>query len=141
MELTFIWSDVLGQFDIVAGSESGGASVLASWISNDVQACEGSVDTWVSNIRSADGYVGAGNTSTVWRAGDVVLIESEYVEGQNVLLETNQLIELLVAFRERLSGSFHDPGAAIPSLRVSIIATGTEAHGMYEQRSTLSRKG
>ncbi|MGH8678459.1 MAG: hypothetical protein ACREUQ_08940 [Burkholderiales bacterium] len=141
MEIALVWSDELGQIDVMAGSESEGAMVLASWISNDVQASEESADAWMARIRSGDGYIGGGNTSTVWRCGDVVLIESGFVENQEVLLDLNQLIELLLGFRDRISEKrFHDRTATIPPPRVDILAAGDEASSAHEQRTSSSKK-
>lgn len=62
---------------------------------------------------------------------DLVFICCEYVEEQKVIMTIDQLLYILMQYKEFLEGNYNDPANPPASLDIEFIAEGKDALDMY----------
>jgi hypothetical protein len=141
-KIDFIWhTDKTGAGSFVLVSASYGANEVASWLDNDIQEPI-SLGRWIQRIAKADqgldpDYdVGFGNAHMTALVKNKIFIYCEYVEGQSVLMTTQQLLPVLHAYRDffeqQTQGRYRDESDVPPSIPVEYLAEGDEAIALYE---------
>lgn len=124
------------QLPIPMGDRNG-AKAVAYWLGNDIQYATSSVDRWLdifSKIvegQASEGYQGTGNAFSVFAAGSLVLLESEYAESSKVCLSVEQLSAALGQYRIFLTSDYKSPGFRATPFEVEFLAEADQARNYY----------
>lgn len=119
--------------------DTDGAEAVAGWLGGDLQYSIESVDRWLetcaglANGQVESGYQGTGNAFSVSATTTVVLLESEYVESQQVCITLGQLTAALREYKEFVE-RYTEPGFVPTSFGIEYLAEGEAARALYAER-------
>lgn len=114
-----------------------GICEIAAWLATDLPTGIDSVNVWINNLtdlensRSPNGMFGIGNAHWVLATNNYVFIGTEYVEGQQVLINKEQLLFILRKYKGCLEGIYKDRYNPPEPINVELIAEGQEAIDLY----------